>query len=71
MYETLKEKFKAIIEERQWGDEEVDVVAQTLSPEEAIGNPEDDDYPILKGRERIVEATFRGSRGHASMTCLR
>ena len=65
MLKTLKEKFRAIIDEREWGGEEVDVVAQTLSPEEAIGNPEDADYPLLKGRERIVEATFRESRGHA------
>jgi len=65
MYEALREKFKAIVDEHDWGAEEVNVIAQTLSPQEAIGNPEDDDYPLLKGRERIVEATFRGSRGHA------
>ena len=65
MYEKLKEKFKAIVEEHDWGSEEINVQAQTLSPEEAIGNPEEDDYPLLKGRERIVEAKFRGSRGHA------
>jgi hypothetical protein len=65
MYDVLKDKFRAIIDEHEWGSEEIDVKAQTLSPEEAIGNPEDDDYPLLKGRERIVEATFRGSRGHA------
>lgn len=65
MYATLKDRFTSIVDEHVWGSEEVSVVAQTLSPEEAIGNPEDTDYPLLKGRERIVEATFRGSRGHA------
>jgi hypothetical protein len=65
MYDTLKEKFRAIVNEHNWGTEEITVTAQTLSPEEAIGNPEEDDYPILKGRERIVEAQFRGARGHA------
>jgi len=65
MYDTLKEKFRAIVNEHNWGTEEITVTAQTLSPEEAIGNPEEDDYPILKGRERIVEAQFRGVRGHA------
>jgi len=65
MYEKLKKKFKAIVEEHDWGSEEINVQAQTLSSEEAIGNPEEDDYPLLKGRERIVEAQFRGSRGHA------
>ncbi|MCD6353693.1 MAG: hypothetical protein J7M06_05730 [Proteobacteria bacterium] len=65
MYETLKERFKAIVNEHNWGPEEINVTAKTLTPEEAIGNPEEDDYPILKGSERIVEALFRGARGHA------
>jgi len=65
MYEILKEKFSTIVNEHNWSAEEITVTAQTLSPEEAIGNPEEDDYPILKGRERIVEAQFRGARGHA------
>jgi len=65
MCEILKEKFGSIVAEHNWGGEEIIVTAQTLSPEEAIGNPEEDDYPILKGRERIVEAQFRGARGHA------
>lgn len=65
MYEQLRNKFKAIVDEHNWSAEEITVTAQTLSPEEAIGNPEEDDYPILKGRERIMEAQFRGARGHA------
>lgn len=65
IFEILKDKFKKIVDEHIWGGEEVTVVAHTLSPEEAIGNPEEDDYPLLKGRERIVEARFRGSKGHA------
>jgi len=65
MYDVLKEKFRIIVNEHNWIAEEITVKAQTLSPEEAIGNPEDDDYPLLRGRERIVEAVFQGSRGHA------
>ena len=65
MYETLKGKIRSIVNQHNWGTEEVAVVAQALSPEEAIGNPEEDDYPLLKGRERIMEARFRGARGHA------
>ena len=65
MYEELKKKFKLIVDEHNWNAEEVNVVAQTLSPVEAIGNPEEKDYPLLKGRERIVEARFREARGHA------
>lgn len=65
MYDKLKEKFSTIVDEQNWRAEEITVTAQTLSPEEAIGNPEEDDYPILKGKERIMEAQFLGARGHA------
>jgi len=65
MFGILKDKFNAIVENHKWGAEEIDVKAKTLTPEEAIGNPEDADYPLMKGRERIVEAEFRGAKGHA------
>ena len=65
MYDELCKKLEDISIEQDWGGELVTVTAQTLTPEEAIGNPEEDDYPILKGKERIVEAVFHGARGHA------
>lgn len=65
MFEVMKEKIGAIVYQHNWSAEEITVTAQTLSSEEAIGNPEEDDYPLLKGRERIMEAQFRGARGHA------
>lgn len=47
-------------------DERVEVVfARPLSAKEAIGEPDRDDYPLLKGKEVMIEAAFRGSRGHA------
>ncbi|MGQ9629949.1 MAG: Rossmann-like domain-containing protein [bacterium] len=39
--------------------------ARVLSPEESIGNPERRDFPLLAGRERLVQAEFRGSLGQA------
>jgi hypothetical protein len=41
------------------------VSARTLSPEEAIGKPDRTDYPLLKGKEVMVEAAFRGARAQA------
>jgi len=32
---------------------------------EAIGNPEHDDYPIVKGKEVMIEAVFQGAKGQA------
>lgn len=43
----------------------LEVTTRTLSTEEAIGRPQYDDLPILRGKEVIVEARFRGARGHA------
>ena len=41
------------------------VSARQLSPEEAIGKPDRTDFPILKGREVMLEAVFRDARAHA------
>lgn len=65
MYEKIKNEFRKIVEERKLGAEEVRVQAKTLTPEEAIGNPEDNDYPILKGKERLMQAAFRDAFGQA------
>ncbi len=52
--------------EKQLGNEFVSVVnARTLSADEAIGAPERSDYPIQKGREVMVEATFKSFKGQA------
>ncbi len=55
-----------IIKKHQIIDESIKVIsARTLSPEEAIGQPERQDFPLLKGKEVMVEAVFRQSRGQA------
>ncbi len=45
--------------------EEVTITVRALRPEEAIGRPHRDDFPILKGREVMIEARLQGWRGHA------
>ena len=44
---------------------DLSVLAKPLTPEEAIGAPGRRDFPILVGRERVVEARVGDSRGHA------
>ncbi|MCG7849311.1 MAG: hypothetical protein MIO93_09055 [ANME-2 cluster archaeon] len=65
MYTKIKERFAQIVAENNLLDETVRISAKTLTPEEAIGNPESDDFPILKGHERMMQAEFRGSFGQA------
>jgi uncharacterized protein (DUF4213/DUF364 family) len=65
MYTEIKEKFLKIIEQYNLSDETVLIRAKTLTPEEAIGDPEGDDFPILKGHERLMQAEVRGCFGQA------
>ncbi len=57
--------FEEVIASYDFLKDPVSVVARPLTPEEAIGRPEHDDYPLLKGKERMMEARFRGIPGQA------
>ncbi len=64
-YERLKEYFVDLIRREGLEGEDILVQARPLTAEEAIGTPKDGDYPLLKGKERLMEAGFRSSRGQA------
>lgn len=63
IYRTLKEAALKVCSEVL--DETVTIKARALSPEEAIGSPESDDFPIQKGRERLMQAEFGKGIGQA------
>jgi len=65
LYDIIKKEFTKLISESGLGSEEVFVQAVPLSPEAAIGNPEDKDYPLIIGVERLMQAEFRGALGQA------
>jgi hypothetical protein len=65
LQEKIRKEFLRLIKEHGLEGEEVIVRAATLSTEQAIGNPDDKDYPIVKGMERLMQAEFRGGRGQA------
>jgi uncharacterized protein (DUF4213/DUF364 family) len=46
-------------------DTHVSVLVKTLTPEEAIGVPGRRDFPIILGKERVVEADVLGAKAHA------
>ncbi len=64
-YSELKSKAHRTLEAHRLLNERVRVKARALSPEEAIGNPEADDFPIQKGKERLMQADIRGALGQA------
>lgn len=65
IYDDLKKALENEVSKNDLQSETVSIRFKALTAEEAIGNPEDRDYPIIKGREKIVEANFKGSKGHA------
>ena len=64
-YDRLKQSAHEIFNARGMLTEPVAVKARALTPEEAIGNPESDDFPIQKGKERLMHATIKGDAGQA------
>ena len=65
MYHIIKKEFARLITENGLQGEKIVVRATPLSAEQAIGNPEDRDYPLVAGVERLMQAEFRGSLGQA------
>ncbi|MBP7766544.1 MAG: hypothetical protein KA113_15260 [Syntrophaceae bacterium] len=63
--DQARAKLKKLTDARRIDDEQITVTCKALSPEEAIGNPLHEDYPIQLGKERIIEAEFLGKKGQA------
>lgn len=63
--EALRRKAVALWEDKKLLDERVSVRARVLSTQEALGDPEGDDFPLQKGKERMMEASVLGARGQA------
>ena len=63
--ELAKKRFIETIDKLNITDRDISIICKTLTPEEAIGNPLHDDYPIQLGKERMIEADFMGMKGQA------
>lgn len=65
LYEKLSDGFKKIVAEGGIESDTIHIVSRALSPEEAIGITERKDYPILTGREIMLQAEYMGAKGQA------
>ena len=65
IYEILKDALKKEIQTNNLQGQNVRIRCRALRAEEAIGTPEHNDYPIIKGKEIMVEAVFNDARGQA------
>ncbi|RZB34696.1 MAG: hypothetical protein SRB1_00464 [Desulfobacteraceae bacterium Eth-SRB1] len=64
-YKQLHEKFFQLAENKSLLDNEITIKTRILKPAEAIGNPDRKDFPLLKGKEVLMEALFMKAKGHA------
>ncbi len=60
----VQSNFRAIVEDHPLAKAKLGITATPLSPAEAIGNPERDDYPIMTGKERVLECCVLGADLH-------
>jgi hypothetical protein len=60
-----KDTFLEIVRKNKLDEVEVSVLVKILTPFEAIGEPGRRDFPIIIGKERVIEAEILGARAHA------
>ena len=65
IYDKLRKYFITLVKENHLEEQDIIVRARPLTPEEVIGNPEDKDYPLIIGRERMMQTEFKNTRGQA------
>lgn len=65
LFDKITGRFLMLPQVKALLDDPVTVRAKALTPVEAIGITERKDYPILTGRDVMIEAEYRGCRGQA------
>lgn len=65
LYKTLQTKFLEIVEEHGMSAEEINIKSKALSAEEAIGITKRKDFPILTGKEIMLQTEYKGAVGQA------
>jgi hypothetical protein len=65
LFDEIKKRARENLKDQDLFSQKVRIKARALSTEEAIGNPEADDFPLQRGKERLMQAEFVGSLGQA------
>jgi len=65
IYGTLKKALEEKVSSHNLADQPIDITCKALSARQAIGTPDHDDYPIIKGKEVMVEADFLNAKGQS------
>jgi len=65
IYDKLRQRVFKLLKDQGLLSGRVRIQARGLSTQEAIGNPEADDFPLQKGKERLMQADFCNALGQA------
>lgn len=65
LLEKLQKDLQDLADKSQLGEQNVEIVCSVLTAQEAIGDPERKDFPIQKGKEKLMQASFGSSYGQA------
>ena len=65
IYERLKIALENAVNDGGFKEDEIKISSKGLTPEEAIGKTKRKDFPILNGKEIMLEAEFNGNVGQA------
>lgn len=65
IYQEIQKRFQNLLNQYQLDTTEIILTSKGLSPEEAIGITDRKDYPILTGKEIMLQAEYKGSFGQA------
>ncbi|TCO71833.1 Rossmann-like domain-containing protein [Marinisporobacter balticus] len=61
----IQRKFKQLVNENELNEKEIAITCSVLTAQEAIGDPGRNDFPIQKGKEKLMQACFGCSYGQA------
>jgi len=64
-YKKLKDYLENQIKLNGFEGEKVLIYGKILTTEEAIGNPDRKDFPLIKGKEKLLQAEFKGALGQS------
>lgn len=69
-FDRLKVALKQLVDKHNLSQTEILVKASPLKPEDAIGSTKRQDFVILKGKERLLQAEILGCRGQAFTSAI-
>lgn len=69
-YDKLNSAFNRLVDRQNIRGAQITVKAAPLKPEDAIGSTSRQDYVLLKGKERLLQAEVLGCRGQAFTSAI-